>query len=107
MQPFKKNTNGNKLRSERFRPAKMKRMHMTKMRSGVVPRSIRGKKISVKAFLLRINVKVHWRFEERRNCREMKSLSKNNMSMLKIRNEWPAVPVSQNSDHTLWKTSCL
>ncbi|GIX79522.1 hypothetical protein CEXT_758421 [Caerostris extrusa] len=52
------------------------------------------KKISVKAFLLRINVRVHWRFEERRNCREMKSLSKNNMSMLRIRNGCSAVPYS-------------
>ncbi|GIY79398.1 hypothetical protein CDAR_103401 [Caerostris darwini] len=50
------------------------------------------KKTSVKAFLLRINVKVHWHFEEKRNYREMKSLSKNSMSMLRIRHEWPAVP---------------
>ncbi|GIY79397.1 hypothetical protein CDAR_103391 [Caerostris darwini] len=113
MHPFKKNTNGNKLRSQGFRvnifPTKMKGQENAHdkndfWRSATIHTR---KKISVKAFLLRINVKVHRRFEERRNCREMKSLSKNNMSMLRIRNEWPAVPDSQNSDHTQWKTDCL
>ncbi|GIX79519.1 hypothetical protein CEXT_758411 [Caerostris extrusa] len=81
MQPFKKNTNGNRLRSERFRvnifPAKMKGKENAHdknafWRSATVHTR---KKNSAKAFLLRINVKVHWRFEERRNYyREMKSL---------------------------------